>query len=200
MTMVSSRVVTIPNLLSLLRLLLIPVFIVLMVTEQYGYAVLTLAVSSITDFADGYIARRFGQVTRLGQLLDPAADRLYILTTLLGITIAGIVPWWFPLVIIAREALLIGLGLVLARHGYGPLPVHSLGKMGTFCLLLGFPVVLLAAAFPAAAPIAAPIGWAALIWGAYLYWWAGFAYARETVRVVRLARVPQEAGSDTLDS
>jgi cardiolipin synthase (CMP-forming) len=198
--MVSSRIVTIPNVLSVVRLALIPVFLLLMAGGSYGFAVLTLAISSFTDFADGFIARRFGQVSRLGQLLDPAADRLYILTTLLGITFAGIVPWWFVLTILAREVLLIGLGIVLASHGYGPLPVHRLGKMGTFCLLLGFPVVLLAAAFPAAAPIAAPIGWAALIWGAFLYWWAGWVYARETVRVTRLARVPQQSGSDTLDS
>ena len=90
MTVVSTRVVTIPNVLSLLRLLLIPVFLVLVVRGDYGYAVLTLAVSSITDFADGFIARRFDQVTRVGQLLDPIADRLFILSTLLGIALSGI--------------------------------------------------------------------------------------------------------------
>lgn len=200
MTMVSSRIVTIPNVLSLLRLLLIPVFLLLMVAEQFGYAVLTLAVSSFTDAADGYIARRFGQISRLGQLLDPAADRLYILTTLLGITVAGIVPWWFVLIVLAREVLLIGLGVVLANLGFGPLPVHHLGKMGTFGLLLGFPVVLLASAFPTLAFVALPIGWASLIWGVFLYWWAGIVYAIETVRLARIPRLAAGSPSDTLDS
>lgn len=200
MTEVSSRIVTIPNVLSLARLLLIPVFLMLIAADELGWAVLVLAVSSLTDFADGYIARRFGQVTRLGQLLDPAADRLFILTTLLGITWAGILPWWFVLLILAREVLLIVLGLVLARHGFGPLPSHHLGKVATFCLLFGFPLLLLAAAFPVTAVVALPLGWAVLIWGAFLYWWAGAVYAVETVRVTRITGVATTPSSDTVES
>lgn len=188
MTVVSTRVATVPNALSLLRLVLIPVFVVLIIAEEYPLAVLALAVSSVTDFADGFIARRFGQVTRLGQLLDPAADRLFILSTLLGIAWAGVVPWWFVAVILAREVLLLGVGVLLARSGYGPLPVHHLGKVATFCLLFGFPVLLLGAAFPSTAPVASPIGWGAAIWGAWLYWWAGAAYALQAVRLVRADR------------
>jgi cardiolipin synthase (CMP-forming) len=198
-TVVSSRVVTIPNVLSLLRLLLIPVFLVLVIRGDYGYAVLTLAVSSITDFADGFIARRFDQVTRVGQLLDPIADRLFILSTLVGIAVSGIVPWWFVAVILAREALLVGLGVVLANHGYGPLPVHHLGKMATFCLLFGFPVLLLGAAFPQVSWLSSPLGWGVAIWGAFLYWWAGAVYALETVRLIRIPRVAGSASSDTVD-
>lgn len=198
--MVSSRIVTIPNVLSLLRLLLIPVFLLQIAAGQLGLAVLTLAVSSLTDFADGFIARRFGQITRLGQLLDPAADRLYILTTLLGITWAGVVPWWFVLLILAREVLLMGLGVVLASNGYGPLPTHHLGKVSTFCLLFGFPVLLLGAAFPATALVAVPLGWATLIWGAFLYWWSGIVYASETFRVARIPRDATAPSSDTVGS
>ncbi len=185
MTRVSTRIATVPNALSLLRLLLIPVFVVLILAEEYAAAVLALAVSSVTDFADGFIARRFGQVTRLGQLLDPAADRLFILSTLLGIAWARVVPWWFVAVILAREVLLVGVGLLLARSGYGPLPVHHLGKVATFCLLFGFPMLLLGAAFPTVSPVATPIGWGAAVWGAWLYWWAGAAYAHQAVRLVR---------------
>jgi cardiolipin synthase (CMP-forming) len=197
-TAVSSRILTIPNVLSVVRLLLIPVFLLLIAADELGWAVLTLAVSSLTDFADGYIARRFGQVSRLGQLLDPAADRLYILTTLLGITWAGVVPWWFVLIVVAREVLLLVLGVVLANHGYGPPPVHHLGKVATFALLFGFPVVLLGAAFPGIAAVALPIGWALLAWGAFLYWWAGAVYAIQVARLTRRRGVAGQAASDTV--
>jgi cardiolipin synthase len=129
-----------------------------------------IAVSSITDFVDGYVARHFNQVTRLGQLLDPAADRLFILSTLLGLAWVGVLPWWFAAVIIARDVLLLVLGVVLANFRFGPLPVHHLGKMGTFALLFAMPVLLLAAAFPVINWVAFPLGWAAAIWGVFLYW------------------------------
>lgn len=199
MTTVSTRIVTVPNLLSLLRLLLIPVFLVLVAVGELGYAVLTLAISSITDFADGFIARRFGQVTRLGQLLDPAADRLFILSTLIGIAIAGVVPWWFVALILLREVLLIGVGVLLANAGFGPLPVHHLGKVATFCLLFGFPVLLLGAALPPIAGACLAVGWAVAIWGAFLYWWAGIVYAAQALRLVRETRVAPSPISDTLD-
>ncbi|MBI5161936.1 MAG: CDP-alcohol phosphatidyltransferase family protein [Micrococcales bacterium] len=196
---VSSRIATIPNLLTLVRLLLIPVFLSFIAVERYGSALLIVAVSSITDFLDGFVARRYGQVSRVGQLLDPAADRLFILSTLLGIAWAHIVPWWFLAVIVLRDVLLLVLGVVLANAGYGPLPVHHLGKMGTFCLLFGFPVLLLGAAVPDLAPFSNPIGWGVTIWGAFLYWWAGWAYLREAVRLAHGARVAGSASSVTLD-
>jgi cardiolipin synthase (CMP-forming) len=197
-SMVSSRVVTVPNALTVVRLLLIPVFLVLVIRGAYGWAVLTVALSSLTDFADGFIARRFNQVSRVGQLLDPAADRLFILSTLVGITIAGVVPWGFLAVVVARDVLLIVLGIGLANLGYGPLPVHHLGKMGTFCLLFGFPVLLLGAAFPQIAGVSDPIGWGVAIWGAFLYWWAGWAYLRETVRLARHRPVDARPASDSV--
>jgi cardiolipin synthase (CMP-forming) len=196
--MVSTRVVTVPNALTVVRLLLIPVFLVLIATGQYAWALATVALSSLTDFADGYIARHFNQVTRVGQLLDPAADRLFILSTLLGIAIAQIVPWWFLAIVVARDVLLIVLGIGLANLGYGPLPVHHLGKMGTFCLLFGFPVLLLGAAFPAIAGVSDPIGWGISIWGAFLYWWAGYAYFRQYVRLARNSPVAPSAASDSV--
>ena len=122
MTTVSTRIVTIPNLLSLFRLLLIPVFLVLLVVGQYVWALVVLVVSSATDFVDGYVARHFNQVSRLGQLLDPAADRLFIFSTLIGLAWTGFIPWWLAGVIFAREFLLLVIGVILANHGYGPLP------------------------------------------------------------------------------
>ena len=196
---VSTRVWTVPNVLSFLRLLLIPVFLVLLVLGEYGWAVLVVAVSSLTDFVDGYVARRFGQISRLGQLLDPAADRLFILTTLLGLAWVGVLPWWFIAVIIGRDVLLAVLGVVLANHRYGPLPVHHLGKMGTFAILFAMPVLLLAHAVPVTAWAALPIGWAAAIWGVFLYWWAGVAYAVQAARLIGALRVAPAGASDTVE-
>lgn len=196
---VSDRIWTVPNVLSFFRLALIPVFATLLVTEQYGWAVLVVAVSSFTDFVDGYVARHFNQITRLGQLLDPAADRLFILTTLLGLGWIGVLPWWFVGLIIARDVLLAVLGVVLANHRYGPLPVHHLGKMGTFAILFAMPVLLLAHAIPGTAWIALPLGWAAAIWGVFLYWWAGVAYALQAARLIRELRVAPAGASDTVD-
>jgi cardiolipin synthase len=161
--------------------------------------VLTLVVSSVTDFIDGFVARRFNQVSRLGQLLDPAVDRLFIFTTLIGLAWNDIVPWWLVIVIVGRDVLLAILGVVLANHGYGPLPVHHLGKVATFSLLFALPVLVLAVAFPSLAPYANPVGWAAAIWGAFLYWWAGIVYLLETIRIVRIPRGAPGVSSDTLD-
>ena len=94
MAQVSTRIFTIPNLLSLFRLLLIPVFLVLLVSGQYIWALVVLVASSLTDFVDGYVARHFNQITRVGQLLDPAADRLFIFSTLIGLAWTGFIPWW----------------------------------------------------------------------------------------------------------
>ncbi|HWR85654.1 MAG TPA: CDP-alcohol phosphatidyltransferase family protein [Rhodoglobus sp.] len=192
---VTDRVWTIPNVLSFLRLLLVPVFLWLIVIAQDGWALLVLVVSSVSDFFDGAIARRFGQVSRLGQLLDPLADRLFIFAALIGLTARGVVPWWLLLIIVGRDLMLVVLGVILANHGYGPLPVHHVGKAATFFLFYALPVLMLAQAFPATAWIAAPLGWAFVLWGAFLYWWAGAVYIRE---VVRLTRGQGHARSDTL--
>ena len=194
-----SRIWTIPNVLSMLRLALVPLFLVLIVRGEYVTALIVLVVASFTDLLDGYLARRLGQVTRLGQLLDPAADRLYIFAALVGLAANDLVPWWIVIVIVARDVFLLVLGVVLANHGYGPLPVHQLGKVATFALFFGVPVIMLGLAFPAVQPVSEPIGWAITLWGAFLYWWAGVIYAIETARVIRIPRVAGESGSDTLE-
>ncbi|WP_430646660.1 CDP-alcohol phosphatidyltransferase family protein [Agromyces sp. GXS1127] len=198
-TGVSDRVWTVPNLLSMLRLLLVPVFLVLVVVGEYVPALVVLVVASVSDLLDGFIARRFDQVTRLGQLLDPAADRLYIFAALIGLAANDLVPWWIVVVIVARDVFLVVLGVVLANHGYGPLPVHQLGKAATFALFTGLPVIMLGLAFPVLQPVSEPFGWAVTIWGAFLYWWAGIIYAIETARVVRATRVSGASASDTLE-
>ncbi|WP_159604923.1 CDP-alcohol phosphatidyltransferase family protein [Agromyces humi] len=196
---VSTRIWTIPNVLTMLRLALVPAFLGFIVVGDYVAALIMLVVASLTDALDGYLARRLGQVTRLGQLLDPAADRLYIFAALVGLAANELVPWWIVLVIVARDVFLLVLGVVLANHGYGPLPVHQLGKVATFALFFGLPVIMLGLAFPAVEPVSEPIGWAITMWGAFLYWWAGIIYAIETARVIRIPRVADKSRSDTLE-
>jgi cardiolipin synthase len=196
---VSSRVFTAPNILSGSRLLLVPVFLVLLLDGHDGWALLVLAISSATDFLDGYIARRFNQVSRLGQLLDPAADRLYIFAALIGLAARELVPWWIVLVVVSRDVVLLLLGIVLANFGFGPLPVHQLGKVATFCLFYALPMIMLGEAFPELSWWSQPIGWAFGLWGAFLYWWAGIIYAIEAWRVIRISRVAQGTRSDTLE-
>jgi cardiolipin synthase len=195
---VSSRIFTVPNILSFVRLALVPVFLVLIILGEDVLALVVLVVSSATDFLDGVLARRLDQVSRLGQLLDPAADRLFIFATIIGLAVRGIVPWWLVAVIVGRDVLLLVLGIVLANFGYGPLPVHHLGKIATFCLFYAFPILMIGQAFPAAAFVSAPVGWAFALWGAFLYWWAGVIYIVETLRVVRIPRVAEPSESDTL--
>lgn len=194
----SSQILTIPNVLSFVRLTLVPVFLVLVLVGEDLPALIVLVVSSITDFLDGVLARRLNQITRLGQLLDPAADRLFIFAALIGLALRGTVPWWFLAIIVGRDMLLLVLGIVLANFGYGPLPVHHLGKIATLCLFYALPILMIGQAFPVAAPFSAPIGWAFALWGAFLYWWAGVIYIVETLRVIRIPRVVDASGSDTL--
>lgn len=176
---------TVPNLLSLLRLALVPVFLVLILNGSNFAAIIVLAVASITDYLDGYYARKLKQETRLGQLLDPAADRLYIFSTLIGLAVVGYIPLWLTIVVIARDVLLLFTYPILASRGYGPLPVHYLGKAGTFALLYSFPLLLIAAAFPDISLFVLPVAWAFALWGIGLYWWAGFVYLAQVRSVVK---------------
>jgi cardiolipin synthase len=195
---VSSKILTIPNVLSFIRLAMVPVFLVLIIVGADLAALIVLVISSATDYLDGQIARRFGQVTRLGQLLDPAADRLFIFAALVGLCVREIIPWWLVVAIVGRDFVLAILGIILANHGYGPLPVHHLGKVATFSLLYALPILMLGLAFPVINWITNPVGWAFALWGAFLYWWAGFVYIIETARVVRIPLGAQAPASDTL--
>jgi cardiolipin synthase len=184
----SGQIVTVPNALSVLRLLGVPVFLWLMLgLHADAWAIAVLALSGFTDWADGVLARRLHQQSRLGELLDPLADRLYILATLVGLVLRHIIPLWLAVLIVARDAVL-GVGLwVLRRHGYAPPAVHYLGKAATFCLLYAFPLLLIGTYSGTVADVARPIAWAFTIWGTGLYLWAGAVYLRQTVQLVRAA-------------
>ncbi|RYV50712.1 CDP-alcohol phosphatidyltransferase family protein [Pengzhenrongella frigida] len=186
---VSSRVLTVPNVISFGRLALVPVFAVLIVQGEDIWALAVLAVSGASDWLDGLIARRFNQVSRLGQLLDPAADRLFILVTLIGLALRDVVPVWLVVVLVGRDVLLAGLLPVLARHGYGPLPVHFAGKAGTFALLYAFPLLLLAEWSGPVGTVASALGWAFAWWGVGLYWFAALLYFAQARALLRQPQV-----------
>ncbi|MFD6263209.1 CDP-alcohol phosphatidyltransferase family protein [Micromonospora chalcea] len=188
-TVVGDRVLTLPNLISFVRLVGVPIFLYLfLVVEADVAAIVVLAVGGTSDWVDGWIARRLGQVSRLGELLDPLADRLYILATLLAFTAREVVPWQFTGALLARELLLlVSLG-VLRRYGYGPPPVHYVGKTATFLLLAAFPLLLLADAAPGIGTATGAIGWGLGWWGLVLYWVAGAMYVVQASRLVRRMR------------
>lgn len=180
----SKELRSIPNLLSLLRLVMVPVFLYLLLIDQFVWALVVLAIASFTDWLDGFIARKFNQITELGKVLDPAADRLFILASLIGLTVNGNIPAWLAIVIISRDVMLLAVYPILASHGYGPLPVHFLGKAGTFSLLYALPLLLMADIFPTAQFIVLPFAWAFAYWGVALYWIAGFMYVNQVRKLV----------------
>ncbi|WP_222194875.1 CDP-alcohol phosphatidyltransferase family protein [Modestobacter italicus] len=179
------QVLTVPNLLSVVRLLGVPLFLWLLLGPHAdGWAIVVLALSGVTDWADGKLARALGQSSRLGALLDPAADRLYIVATLVAFVIRDVVPLWVVAVLLGRELVLGVTLLVLRRAGWPPLQVHYLGKAATFLLLYAFPLLLLADGDGTAAAIAAPIAYALTVWGAALYVLAGAFYVVQAARLL----------------
>ena len=184
------RVLTVPNLLSVMRLALIPVFIyVLLVKHADGWAVAILMFSGASDWADGKIARTLNQSSRLGVLLDPAVDRLYMVTVPIALALRGIVPWWFVITLLVRDALLVATLPVLRSRGLSALPVTYVGKAATFCLMAGFPLVLLGTWDALWSRVVGAFGWAFLIWGMYMYLWSFVLYLVQTTLVVR--RMPK---------
>ena len=173
-----SRVLTVPNVLSILRLCLLPVFLWLVLgPEADGIAVAVLMFMGISDFFDGYVARRWNQTSKLGAILDPVADRLYILAVVIGFVLRDIIPLWLALVIPARDMFLWLLVPFLRTRGYSALPVHFLGKAATAALLYAFPLLLLGDGTGLLAEVSRVLGWAFTIWGVGMYWWAGVLYA-----------------------
>jgi cardiolipin synthase len=182
----TDRVWTLPNLLSFLRLAGAPVVLWLIVGPKAdGLAVLVLALGGFTDWLDGYLARAWHQTSRIGQMLDPIADRLYILAVLLGLALREIVPWWLVVIVVGRDVFVVVLVPVLKTRGYSSLPVHFLGKAATFSLLYAFPLVLLGSGEDGWLQLAWVLGWAFAIWGTALYWYAGGLYVAQTVRLLR---------------
>jgi len=192
----TNRVWTLPNLLSASRLAGVPVFLWLVLgPEEDGWALLLLMVSGITDFLDGWLARKLDQQSVVGQILDPVADRLYILAVVIGLALRDIIPWWVAVSLPLRDLLMWGLVPLLRTRGYSALPVHFLGKAATFNLLYAFPLLLLGDGDSVLATLAQVFGWAFALWGIGLYWWAGVLYAWQ-VRKLLATTEPRTAVPD----
>jgi CDP-diacylglycerol--glycerol-3-phosphate 3-phosphatidyltransferase len=184
------RVLTVPNLLSAVRLVLIPVFVyALLFAHANGWAVAILMFSGASDWADGKIARTLNQSSRLGVLLDPAVDRLYMVTVPVVMAIDGIVPWWFVIVLLVRDGLLAATLPVLRSRGLSALPVTYVGKGATFALMSGFPLVLLGSWDALWSRVVRACGWGFLGWGMYAYLWSFVLYVVQMTLVVR--RMPK---------
>lgn len=182
----ADRVLTIPNALSVLRLILVPVFIYLLLVDAVAWAVAVLMFSGFSDWADGKIARLFdNQSSRLGALLDPAVDRIYMIVIPLAMAVDGIVPWWLVGTLIGRDVVLALTLPVLRSRGLTALTVTYVGKAATFALMSGFPLVLLGQWDALWSRVILAIGWAFLGWGMAMYLWSGVLYLLQTAMVVR---------------
>nr|WP_274387926.1 CDP-alcohol phosphatidyltransferase family protein [Salsipaludibacter albus] len=174
--------------MSLIRLLVLPWLYWLVVDEQYLFGLLVGFVFASTDWFDGYVARRFDQVTKLGQLLDPISDRLFIVTVMVSLVVSGVVPWPLALAIVLRDLLLLVGGAIMLGSGGSWPGVTRLGKFATFGLMMSFPLLLVGASLTkdnaTTALVGEPWGWVTiigLIWAwvfTVLYWVVGVGYAR----------------------
>lgn len=179
---VTHRVLTVPNLLSFARLAILPVIYLDLVSGRHLHAFVLLAVFTTTDWFDGFIARRFDQVTRLGKLLDPLSDRVLFVVVGLGFAVGDLVPWWAVLALLARDLVVVGSGgIVLARGGSRP-DVTRLGKAATFGLMFALPAFLLASVLGEGArdpqPAVQWIAWATYWPSLAMYWISGLGYTR----------------------
>jgi cardiolipin synthase len=183
-----ARVWTIPNVISLARLAGVPVFLWLILGPRSQtadwWAVGILIASGASDWLDGKIARAFNQQSHLGELLDPAADRLYIVATVIALAVRHIIPWWLVGLLAAREVMMAVVLALLRRGGWGALQVSFLGKAATLCLLYAFPLLLIGAHATSYAEFTRVVGWAFVIWGSALYWCSALLYVVQARRLL----------------
>lgn len=189
---VSNRVYTLANLISVIRLMAIPVFLYLVVVDRLVVAFVLLVIAVLTDFVDGMVARKMNQITKLGQFLDPFADRLFIAATAIALAIQDVVPWWLVGVVMLRDALLGVGGLVMSRYGHGTLPVKWWGKAATFGLLFVLPLFLLGAIVtfygaPGWGEVLEMVAWPIAIVAVVVYWIVGFSYLFDAVVLAQKA-------------
>ena len=185
---VSGRILTVANVLSFVRLLALPFVYLDLVggPDRHLRAFVVLVVFVWTDWIDGYVARRFDQVTRLGKLLDPIADRLLVIVVGLGMVQADLVPLWIVLVLLARDLVVLAGGIALVRRGLTPPAVTRIGKTATFGLMFALPAFILASAVGNGPddpqPVVQAIAWATLVTSTVLYYVAAGQYARMVAR------------------
>jgi cardiolipin synthase len=182
---VHDRIVTTPNLLSALRLASVPFFVWLFVSDRENAAVAVYALFAWTDFFDGYIARRTGSITRLGQLLDPLADRVLIVALAIALVARDVLPAWLALGVIGRDVLVLLLWPLLERMGMRRIEVNFTGKTATACLLFGLTCLAWGETTFPLHDLGNDVGMPFVVAGAILYWVAGVMYAVEARRRVR---------------
>lgn len=185
--MAGDRVLTVPNVLSVIRLVLVPVFLyLLLVADATAWAVAILMFSGASDWADGKIARLYdNQSSRLGELLDPAVDRIYMVVVPVSLALAHVIPWWVVALLLGRDAVLAGTLPLLRSRGLSALPVTYIGKAATFALMSGLPLVLLGQFDGQWSRVVLAIGWGFLIWGMAMYLWSGVLYLIQVAMVMR---------------
>lgn len=170
---VSTAVWTIPNAISALRIVLIGVFVVLLASGHDAWAIAALAVAGVSDFLDGYLARRWNQVTALGRVLDPAADRLLTIAVVLGLALRSIIPWWLVALLLARD-IVVGIALLIGkRRGVESAQVTFSGKLATLLLYVFLPLAYIGYDRWDVVHGVAIVGAVA---SAAVYWWAGLGY------------------------
>lgn len=186
-TQASNRILTIPNLVSFARLIGVGVFWWLLLHDNITAAAWFVFVIGWTDWVDGWLARKLNQVSQVGKALDPLADRLMIVSAVVGGLIVGVVPGWIAIPLLIREVVMLGVSGILVLRGHGVLEVRYLGKLATFILYGAIPAFYLAAvAFLPA--LMTPIGWILGVIGLVLYWYVAFLYmgdARTTMSGVK---------------
>jgi cardiolipin synthase len=186
------RIFTVPNVITLVRLLCIPLFVWLLFgAHRQTAAAILLAVLGATDWVDGFVARRYGQVSTFGKVLDPTADRILVGTAVISILIYGAVPLWFGIATIAREVLVSAMVLLLAAMGAARIDVLWVGKAGTFGLMFAYPTFLLGDGTAGWQEPIRVIAWVTGLIGLALAWWAAGSYiapARRALREGRAAR------------
>lgn len=180
---VTDRILTVPNLLSFARLAVLPIIYLDLVNGRLLRAFVLLAIFAATDWLDGYIARRFDQVSRLGALLDPISDRVLFVVVGIGFVVAGIVPLWVVAVLLVRDLVVMLVGGVMLLQGRTQLPeVTRVGKAATFGLMWAFPTWLLAAIVGDGPsdpqPVLNVLAWVTYLINIVLYYLAAVGYAR----------------------
>jgi cardiolipin synthase len=182
------RWLTVPNVLSGLRLATVPVFVGLFIAGHTNAAVIIYGCAAWTDFFDGLIARRLGQVSELGKFLDPLADRVFILALALMLVVRGTLVWWLALIVIARDVLVLSVYPMVGRRGLGKIPVNFTGKSATAFLLFGLTWLAVSATSVSWHHFAHRVGFALVVVGALLYWVATYMYAKEVAARLQAAK------------
>lgn len=180
--------INVPNSLSILRLLGVPAFVYFaLVSKDDVFAILILMLAGATDYLDGKLARAWNQTSTFGALLDPAADRIYILATLVILYLRDAISMWVLGILLSRDAILTILIFVMKMRKIELFEVTYLGKAATFNLLYAFPLLLLATHHSTAGQIAFAVGWGFALWGIVLYVFSGWLYFQNGVRRIRVS-------------